>query len=182
MQVMGRIGQILAAGFFAGVAVAGGAAWAESQTYDIYFQGLRAAELTFRFAEGGGDYSASGAVTDAGILGRLVNFRYSGEVSGRVASGALEPGAYSALNVTKDRERRIAMEFRGGTPVSVVTEPARAKRAYDLDPATQTGVVDPLTAAGAVGKRRLRWRHRDFRRNQAVAHCHGGGRGAQEWP
>lgn len=120
---------------------------AETQTYDIYFTGLKAAELSFQVELSDRDYAAEGGVRDAGILGRLVTFRFSGQVSGKLNSAGLVPVNYSAVNVSRNRERRITMSFRNRVPVSVEIDPARARRPFDVDPATQQDVLDPLSAA-----------------------------------
>jgi hypothetical protein len=126
------------------------AALAEGAIFDVYYKGLKAAEMSFDLSSTGQAYDASGRVTDAGVLGYLVTFKYSGAVKGSLSGDRFQPTAYAALNITRKNQRHVTMSFSGGRPVKVVTEPERNRRDYDVDPTTQDGVLDPLTAAVAL--------------------------------
>lgn len=122
-------------------------AQAESATYDIYFKGLKAAELTYSRSDAEGYYAVNGGVRAAGVLGKLVKFRFGGDVTGRYGGDlGLMPKDYAARNINKSNESKVTIQFVNGSPVSVTREPERKKRPHDIDPAGISDVIDPISA------------------------------------
>ena len=122
----------------------------ERASFDVTLRGITAGRLAFAAAEEGNRYTVSGRLESTGIAAMLRKFLYTAQASGRVTQGRLTPARYSEDADTGKRQSRSIMEFRGGTPVKVVNDPARDPRPYDVDPATMRGVVDPVTALYAT--------------------------------
>ena len=116
-------------------------------TFDIYVSGIRAGVIAVAGEERGGRYAVAGRLESAGVVGALRRVRYDAEVRGRVAGTDFNPERY-AETFRNGRERsRKTMTYERGTPaVRTDDDPDED----DLDPATQGGTVDPLTAIWGV--------------------------------
>lgn len=122
----------------------------ERASFDISLRGITAGRLAFAAAEEGNRYTVSGRLESTGIAAMLRKFLYTAQASGSSTQGRLSPARYSEDADTGKRQSRSTIEFRGGTPVKVVTSPERDPRPYDVDPATMRGAVDPVTALYAT--------------------------------
>jgi hypothetical protein len=76
--------------------------------------------------------------------------RYDARVSGRVTNGRFTPVRYEEDADTGKRQSQSVMEYKAGVPQVKVYNPPKTPRPSDIDPATQGGTVDPLTAAFAA--------------------------------
>jgi hypothetical protein len=112
-------------------------------TFDVRLAGVRIGTLSIAGEERGGRYAVSGRGETAGIAGALGGARYDAEAHGRVRGGALVPEAYAETFAGRGERRRKALTYSGGVPR--LSEDG-ARNDDDLDPATQGGTVDPLSA------------------------------------
>lgn len=131
------------------VLLAAGPAAAEPTraTFDIYVRGIRAGHVSVAGQERDGHYAAAGRLESAGVVGIFRRVRYDAEVRGRVSGTEFGPRSYSeTFRDGRDLDRK-SMSYRGGVP-TVRSDDDRDSD--DLDPATQGGTVDPLTAIWGV--------------------------------
>lgn len=118
--------------------------------FDLTLRGISAGSLTVEGKIEGAGYTASGTLKSGGILGALKKVRYDAAVSGGLAKGVFAPARYTEQADTGKRQSEVVMTYKAGTPVVDSYNPPRKQRDYDIDPAQQTGTVDPLTALFAV--------------------------------
>lgn len=117
-------------------------AQATEATFDIHVSGIRAGVISIAGEERGGRYAVAGRLESAGVVGAFRNVRYDAKASGAVSGVKLAPGRYEESFRNGDRRKGKAITYRGGVPA--VTGEDRDED--DLDPATQGGTVDPLSA------------------------------------
>ena len=123
---------------------------AEQVTFDLVLMGLTAGQLTYDGSVTGGDYAVSGRLKTTGLAALLKQVRYDATARGRLSGGTFTPSAYTEDANTGKRQSRSVMKYRRGVPQVTEYQPARKPRSYDVDPATQGGTVDPLTALFAT--------------------------------
>lgn len=123
---------------------------AQSASYDIVMKGFTVATLGFTGTEDDGRYDVKGKLASAGLVAFLKKISYDASASGAVASGRYTPSRYSEKADTGKRVSEAVMEYRAGVPQLKVYNPPRPPKPQDVDPATQGGTVDPLTALFAT--------------------------------
>jgi len=119
---------------------------AEDATFDISIRGLTAARLTMTGQADARSYSAAGVLQSAGLLSLVRAIRYDASVTGTVAQGRPVPARYTEKADTGKRKSDAVMDYRAGVPQVKSYSPPRPPRVEEIDPATQGGTVDPLTA------------------------------------
>ncbi|MDR0809849.1 MAG: DUF3108 domain-containing protein [Gemmobacter sp.] len=148
---MGILGKrmVLAAALAAGLA---GAGRAEQAQFDFVLHGITAGNLTWNgTGEPGGAYAVRGTLKTTGLAAMLRKVHYEATAKGRITSkGVYTPSSYVENANTGRRQSQVRMVWKKGVPVIESYQPARAPRPYDIDPATQSGTVDPLTAMFAA--------------------------------
>lgn len=129
-----------------------GAARAEEAQFDFVLRGIKAGSLTWAGeGEAGGGYAVRGQLKTSGLAALLRTVRYDATARGTITS----KGTYVATTYTEDadtgkRKSQSSMAWVKGVPTVRSYQPAREPRPYDVDPATQVGTVDPLTAMFAT--------------------------------
>lgn len=126
------------------------AAARDEGTFGIVLRGIKAGELKFAGRVENGRYSASGLLRSTGLLAFVREVSYEAQSQGRVRDGRFIPTRYTENADTGSRQSRAVMSFRNGVPQVKSYEPAREPRPEDVDPATQAGALDPMTAIYAV--------------------------------
>jgi hypothetical protein len=116
-------------------------------TFDIYVSGIRAGMVSISGEERGGRYAAAGRLESVGVIGTFRKVRYDAEVQGRVAGAEFGPQSYAETFRSGDETDRKSITYRRGVP-SVEGDDDRD--ADDLDPSTQGGTIDPLTAIWGI--------------------------------
>jgi hypothetical protein len=128
-----------------------GAARAEEQVvFDLSLRGIEAAVLSFSGTVEGNRYAVSGRLQSAGLVGMLKSIRYDGASQGTVRGGRFTPSRYVEKADTGRRKSVGEMRYSRGVPQIKSYDPPREAGEVGLDPATQGGTVDPLTAMFAV--------------------------------
>jgi hypothetical protein len=131
------------------------AAGAEAQTthaatYDLTLGGLRAGVVSFSAVEDGGRYSAAARAVSSGIVALVQDLGYDARSVGRLAGDGFVPSRYEESANTGERTSRAVMEYVSGVPQIKAYDPPQERRSRDVDPATQGGTVDPMTAIYAL--------------------------------
>jgi len=122
----------------------------DSAIFDLHLRGLKAGTLSVSGAINGSNYAASGKLQSSGILAAIKKIRYDAKVSGSLGGGTYTPRSYQETADTGSRQSESVMEYRAGVPQLKVYNPPRKAQDQDIDPATQGGTVDPMTAAYAA--------------------------------
>lgn len=131
------------------VLLAGGAQAAEQGVFDVTLLGVRAATISIAGRIEGGQYAASGQLRTTGLLRLVAEVAYDAEVQGRVRAGRFEPRLYRESARDGDEQYAAEMRYRGRVPQPKGYAPPR-ETGGGLDPATQAGTVDVMTAIFAV--------------------------------
>ncbi|MFC7703971.1 DUF3108 domain-containing protein [Plastorhodobacter daqingensis] len=133
------------------IAASGPALAYETQAaFDLNILGLRAGTFVYSAVERDGQYAVNGRMESAGIIGAMRKIRYDAAVRGIVSNNRFVPVSYEGSSDTGRRQSASAMEFRNGVPQVMSYSPPREPDARDVDPSTQAGTVDPLTALFAA--------------------------------
>lgn len=142
-----------------GLAIAAGLALAtpapaqvvkDEARFDLVMKGLTAGTLVFAGQTDGKTYAVTGRLASSGILSFVRKVRYDATARGRVADERFHPTRYSEQADTGRRQSQAEIVWTDGTPSVAAYTPARTPRATDVDPATQKGSVDILTALYAT--------------------------------
>lgn len=148
---MGILGKrmVLAAALAMGLA---GTARAEQAQFDFVLRGITAGSLTWSGSgEPGGAYTVRGTLKTSGLAAMLKRVRYEATAKGRITpKGSYAAASYDENADTGRRQSQSRLAWKNGVPVIESYQPARAPRAFDIDPSTQSGTVDPLTAMFAT--------------------------------
>jgi hypothetical protein len=131
--------------------LAGATARAEEPVvFDLSLRGIEAAVLSFTGTVEGNRYSVAGRLQSAGLVGMLKAIRYEGASQGTVRGTRFTPQRYVEKADTGRRKSVAEMRYSRGVPQIKSYDPPREAGEAGLDPATQGGTVDPLTAMFAV--------------------------------
>lgn len=122
----------------------------DSAVFDLQIRGLRVGTLSLSGAVQGASYSVAGKLSSAGIIGALRKVSYDAKSAGTVKGVTFTPSRYEEKADTGRRESEAVMDYVAGVPQLKVYNPPRKSKSWDIDPATQGGTLDPLTAAYAV--------------------------------
>lgn len=135
---------------FALAAPAAHADQTDAAVFDISIRGIPTTTLSISGAVKGQNYAASGVLKSSGLLGFLKKIRYDADVSGTLSNGRFVPDRYHEKADTGKRQSDALMAYKGGVPQVKAYSPPRPPQQGDIDPASQGGTVDPLTALYAV--------------------------------
>ena len=113
--------------------------------FDVVLKGLTAGRLAINGTRNETYYSAAGVLETTGIAAMLRKVRYTARVDGKIEAG-LVPEKYTETADTPSRNTVFEMTYAGGTPVKVERTPPRTPKARDVNPSTQGGTLDPLSA------------------------------------
>ncbi|WP_045389318.1 DUF3108 domain-containing protein [Falsirhodobacter sp. alg1] len=118
--------------------------------YSLTIRGVTAGSLRVSGQIESGRYAISGMLQSGGLVGILRSIRYDAATQGRFAADRFTPESYSERSDNNGRQRSATMTYRAGVPQVKAYTPPRAANENDVDPATQGGSVDPLTALYAT--------------------------------
>lgn len=133
--------------------LAAGSAGADQQdgaVFDLTLRGIHAGTLSISGAIEGRSYAVSGVLKSGGLVALVKKVRYDARARGIVADGRFTPARYEEDADTGKRQSQSVMDYKAGVPQVKVYNPPKAPRPGDVDPATQGGTVDPLTALYAA--------------------------------
>lgn len=127
------------------------AATAEPAVFEVTLRGLPAATLRLDGTETQGRYSVTGRLESRGLAAMVRRVRFDAQVEGRIAAdGRLRPARFAEQTDTGRRSSEAVIEYARGVPRVTRALPERPARDWDVNPATQGGTVDPLTALWAA--------------------------------
>ncbi len=122
----------------------------DQATFDLILKGIRAGSLSFSAVQDGANYTVTGQLKTTGLLSLLRKIRYDASANGTVTGTRYVPATYTENADTGKRRSQAVMAYKAGVPQVKSYNPPRAPKAFDVDPATMGGTVDPLTALYAT--------------------------------
>ncbi|MDE3078592.1 MAG: DUF3108 domain-containing protein [Paracoccaceae bacterium] len=118
--------------------------------YDFYVKGFRAGMLVFAGVQAGDYYAVNGRFSSAGLMSLFRNVTYSATVRGTIAGGTYRPETY-VLTTDAGKDHRVqTITYTNGVPAMPVEAPPHQRPPEALNPATQGGTLDTLTALYAT--------------------------------
>lgn len=115
--------------------------------WDVEYGPVRLATVRLGAVQENGRYAVAGAIDSVGLVSALRRFRFEARAEGRVApDGSLRPVSYAEEADTGRRATRTELAYADGVPLRLVAEPAAEFGPDLVDPATQGGTIDILTA------------------------------------
>lgn len=121
--------------------------------FDLYLRGIKAGTLSFKGIETDRDYTTAGRMQSTGLIGAMTRASYNAQSQGRLRkNGGFRPRIYEEDANTGRRQMSASMAYRRGVPQVKQYTPARAPDPNDVDPSTQGGTLDPMTAIYAILK------------------------------
>ena len=118
--------------------------------FDLVMRGLTAGSLVFAGETDGKTYAVTGRLASSGILSFVRKVSYDATARGRVTGDRFSPARYTEQANTGRRQSAAEIDWKGGVPSVASYSPAREPRPTDVDPSTQKGSVDILTALYAT--------------------------------
>lgn len=122
----------------------------DKATFDVVIRGISAASLGFSAVHDGNRYAVSGLLKSAGLAAMLRKISYSATAKGAVSGTNYTPFSYVEKSDNGKKQSTSKMTYSRGVPSEVQYTPAREGREKDVDPSTQAGTVDTLTALYAI--------------------------------
>ncbi|MBI1219766.1 MAG: DUF3108 domain-containing protein [Rhodobacteraceae bacterium] len=146
MPLLRRIIAVFALSLLASASAAAAAEVRDTAVFDFYVRSFRAGILVFNGVQSGNYYAVNGRFATAGLLSLVKSMRYDATVTGSIVDGVPRPDTYTlTVNAGHDQHTET-MSYTNGKPQGLVRSPARAPDPGALDPASQGGTVDTLTA------------------------------------
>lgn len=148
MKTIGAAGAILLSGVLAAAAAGAGgpAVPGLAATYDFYFGGLRAGELTVSADFGPDAYSAGAEFRTTGIAGLFSDTEMKVATEGRIGSAGFTPVRFTSNERDEGDLRVVEVAFSGSGPTTVRADPAFKRKPWSIEARDQQGAVDPLSA------------------------------------
>lgn len=122
----------------------------DKATFDVVIRGISAASLGFSAVQDGNRYAVSGLLKSAGIAAMFRKISYSGTAKGAVSGTRYTPFSYVEQADNGKKKSTSKMTYSRGVPSAVQYTPAREAREKEVNPSSQGGTVDTLTALYAI--------------------------------
>ena len=111
--------------------------------FDVHLLGIKAGELKYSVRTKGDQYSAAGKLYPTGVVASMTTFRFDVSVSGNVKEGKYQPRLYSEISDTGKRQEEKSITYSGS---KIRVKSPKLPKPHWLNPNTQQGKVDPMTA------------------------------------
>lgn len=117
-----------------------------SGLFKLSIGGVKAGEVRIDGTTREGRYRIAASIGTAGVVRTFYKAGIDAEVEGAADEAGLAPQRFQSRSFDPDKTRNVEMRYADGAP-AVAAEPAYDPKPWELDPATQTGTLDPLSAA-----------------------------------
>lgn len=145
----GRIIALALAGMIASAPAT--AQTSETGNFDVLLGGVRAAVVSYAANTRGDQYAVTGKLATTGLLGAVVRASYEATARGRqTGPGQYRPSSFTEIRDSSREVSRAEMRFDSGRPSVKTYVPPRDADRHAVDPATQSGTVDPMTVIFAT--------------------------------
>lgn len=118
--------------------------------FSVSIRGLSAGTLTVKGQETGGRYSTSGVLQSGGLVGLISKLKYVAKSQGQITSTGFRPTRYEENANTGKRKSSAVMAYKRGVPQVKSYSPPRQPGPDAINPSTQGGTVDPMSAIYAA--------------------------------
>jgi hypothetical protein len=149
-QAMTGIRALAAAALIALLPVTALAQSRDQGVFDIYLRGVKAAQLGYSGVTEAGRYSAAAKLQTSGLIGWLRTVDYDATARGTISTKGLVPSVYEEVRNNDGSIRKARMAYKGGVPQGRELTPPRPQSELALDPKTQGGTWDVMTAIYSV--------------------------------
>ncbi|MDG1424929.1 MAG: DUF3108 domain-containing protein [Paracoccaceae bacterium] len=119
----------------------------EQYRFDVHIRGIKAGVLRYALNSQGEKYSIHGILESTGLVGILVRYKFDAQALGNRFGNTYQPEYYSEVSDTGRRKSEKVIRYRSGVP-EVTSK--KLKKPHWLDPSTQKGTLDPMTAMAAL--------------------------------
>lgn len=119
----------------------------DSAVYDFSLRGIPVGTLSLSGAVRGQSYVTTGKLNSSGLVGVIRKVSYDAKARGTTDGASFVPSRYEERADTGKRQSEAVMDYEGGIPQIKLYNPPRKPKDHDLDPTTQGGTLDPLSAA-----------------------------------
>jgi len=119
---------------------------ATNAKFSVAIRGINAGTLTIKGKESGSSYSASGVLQSGGLVGLVAKVKYTAASTGSVKGSTFRPSRYTESADTGKRKSNSKITYKSGVPIVDDFKPVPG----GVDPKTQKGTVDPMTALYAA--------------------------------
>ena len=123
-------------------------------SYDVRVSGLRVASVIVAINDDGSTYALASRTESIGLASLFRDLRFDMAATGTIRDGRLMPLSYREDVDTGRRASLVAMRWQGGIPVIDARQPAGQLGSWDIDPADQSGTLDPLSAMYSIARPR----------------------------
>lgn len=117
-------------------------------TYEIFFGGLRAADVALSVDWEGDRYAARTHVRARGLAAALLSTDARATAAGN-GTARPQPETFRAEGRFGRSHQTVEMTFGGASPLPMLADPPLRERSYDPSPQSLRGALDPLSAAVA---------------------------------
>lgn len=117
--------------------------------FSVHALGLKVGELRLKARQDGSRYHAEARFATTGLVSVLRNMGFAMKSAGQEGRDRLWPDSYEEQVNTGNRVSSARMIYRDGTP-ELIGGAVEDGEAEPLDPAGETGTIDPLSAMYAV--------------------------------
>lgn len=123
----------------------------ESLSYRLFVGGVKVGKATVNAQMSDDAYTVVSVAETSGVVGWFFEASYETRSEGRFDGAEILPTYFDMRSVTRGDERQeMRIAYEGDAPSGVEAEPPLRERHYDIDPADQTGALDPLSAMVAA--------------------------------
>lgn len=122
----------------------------EAASFTVTINGLPVGAFSFAANRKGPAYAVKARASSSGLAGILRPFTLVSTARGVETDGRYSPQSYVSQSDGARAGRGGELAFKSGVPVVIKADEEREPGAPIVDPATQKGAVDPLTALYAV--------------------------------
>lgn len=115
--------------------------------FDVHIRGIKAGQLRYAINIQQSAYSIHGILESTGLVGVLVRYKFDAHALGKRSGNKFHPEYYKEVSDTGRRKSDKIIRYQNGVPAVTSKSP---KKSHWVDPATQKGSLDPMTAMAAL--------------------------------
>ena len=117
--------------------------------FDVMVLGIQVGSMTMAAQANENSYGASAVLKPNSLVRIFTKYndvKYVASAQGWLRGNGFEPVRYAEIANTGSRVSEVEIKYRNGVPEDVVYSPPRERTETDVDPLSQGGSIDPMTA------------------------------------
>lgn len=123
-------------------------------SYELRFGTLQVARLVLAVNATADGYALAGRAESTGLVGLFRTLHFDMNATGTHSGNQFAAQSYREDVDTGRRASTVDMQWQDGRPVVITRAPLEPQAAWHIDPATQTGTIDPLSAVYSIARPR----------------------------